>query len=496
MADAAAKLGHWSEAVAALERAAALNPGEARIARDLSAALSNLGRSDDALTAMEKALALGPTNFPDRLTYAELLFDANRKRDAAAEIDHATSLALGQILAANESGAAAISPDRISDVRELGIVLDRQNQVDDLRELLAAAEKAGIAPEEFASLRASLAFREGDPQEAKRLLLQDRARLAHWDRLMVRVADALGDADEAFAAARAMNRAASHYNGWRQRAATYRANIRATAAVVTPGWASRIHTLPPDGDIPDIAFVVGFPRSGTTLLDTFLMGHPRTNVIEEGRMLEFATAVISESPGLDWPPEIVARAQKAYLDDLRQHLPAGFNGLVVDKHPFNMLRLPVLHALFPNAKVIFAQRHPCDVVLSSYMQNFRLNPAMACFLDLADAADLYDAAMTMWTRSRDAVPQAIHTVVYECLTADPRAELKPALEFLGLDWNDEILDHQATAKSRGLINTASYDQVVQPLSRSPSGRWRRYERQLEGVLPVLLPWAERLGYTN
>jgi hypothetical protein len=213
-------------------------------------------------------------------------------------------------------------------------------------------------------------------------------------------------------------------------------------------------------------------------------------------MLELATKVISEASGVDWPFDLVMRARRAYVDELCQNLPTDFNGLVVDKHPLNMLRLAVLHALFPSAKVIFAQRHPCDVVLSGYMQSFRLNHAMASFLDIADAADLYDAAMTMWTRSRNAVPQAIHTVVYERLTADPRAELRPALAFLGLEWRDELLDHQTTAKSRGLITTASYDQVVQPLSRAPSGRWRRYRKQLEPVLPILLPWAERLGYAR
>jgi hypothetical protein len=267
-----------------------------------------------------------------------------------------------------------------------------------------------------------------------------------------------------------------------------------TAEVVTPDWASRMPTLAPDDGIPDLAFVVGFPRSGTTLLDTFLMGHPQTHVVEEGRMLEQATLVISESPGADWPLDLVTRARSVYLDELRRNVPADFNGLVVDKHPMNMMRLAVLHALFPSAKVLFVQRHPCDVVLSGYMQSFRLNHAMANFLDLADAADLYDASMTMWTRSRDAVPQAIHSVVYERLTADPGTELKPALAFLGLDWHDELLDHQTTAKKRGLISTASYDQVVQPLSRAPSGRWRRYRKQLESVLPVLVPWAERLGY--
>lgn len=211
-------------------------------------------------------------------------------------------------------------------------------------------------------------------------------------------------------------------------------------------------------------------------------------------MLELATEVVSESSDVDWPPEIVARARKAYVDELSRHVPPDSTGLVVDKHPMNMLRLAVLHAIFPNAKVLFAQRHPCDCVLSGFMQSFQLNHAMASFLDVADAADLYDASMTMWTRSRDAIPHAIHPVVYERLTADPGAELRPALQFLGLDWRDELLDHQATAKSRGLITTASYDQVVQPLSRTPSGRWRRYRKQLEPVLPVLLPWAERLGY--
>ena len=504
-ADAAGKLGRWGDAVSALQQAAALNPDDAEIARNLSSALSNLGRFDDALAALEKSLALDPGNFSDRLTYAELLIDAGRKRDAALEIESASRLALGRMLAVEEQhtqrGADSDTEvgtlsARIGDVRELAIVLDRQNQVQDLRELLEAAHKRGIAADELASLHASLAFREGNLYEAKRLLMQDRARLAHWDRLMVRVADALGDCDQAFAAATAMNRAAGHYDGWRRRTAAYRANIRKTAAIVTPEWVSRIHTLPSDDRIPDIAFVVGFPRSGTTLLDTFLMGHPRTHVIEEGRMLEFATGVISESPGTDWPLDLVMRAQKAYLDDLWRHVPAGFDGLIVDKHPFNMLRLPVLHALFPSAKVIFAQRHPCDVVLSGYMQNFKLNPAMACFLDLADAADLYDAGMTMWTRSREAVPQATHTVVYERLTVDPGAELKPTLEFLGLDWHEQLLDHQSTAKRRGLINTASYDQVVQPLSRAPSGRWRRYRKQLEPVLPVLLPWSERLGYES
>jgi tetratricopeptide (TPR) repeat protein len=456
------------------------------------------GRIDAALEWLRRASEADPGDVGIRLAYARLLADMGWIQEALVEMEEASRLELARVLANDVPNASTISAANLANLRELGLLLERSNQLDGLRQLLAATEKAGIAPEALGSLWASVALREGRPEEARRLLLQDHAYFddAHWDRLMTKVADALGDVDEAFAAAEAMNRAAAGYEEWRRRTAHYRSQIRATAQIVTPEWASRIPHASPDESIADPAFVVGFPRSGTTLLDTFLMGHPKTHVIEEGRMLELATGIISEAPGADWPPELVTRSRKAYVDELSRHVPPNFTGLVVDKHPMNMLRLAVLHALFPNAKVIFAQRHPCDVVLSGYMQSFRLNHAMASFLDLGDAADLYDASMTMWTRSRNAVPQAIHTVVYERLIADPAAELRPAVEFLGLDWSDELLDHQTTAKNRGLITTASFDQVVQPLNSAPSGRWRRYRKQLEPVLSVLLPWAERLGYQD
>jgi hypothetical protein len=421
------------------------------------------------------------------------------------EIEEGSRLALERALqgaraevGGGQAAAISISPDQLASVRELGLLLDRSNQVEGLRRLLAAAGKAGIAPEALGYLEASMALREGRPEEAKRLLLHDRQNIddAQWYRMKTRIADALDDPDEAFAAAEEMNRVVPGYDEWRRRAANYREQIRAIAEGMTPQWASRIQPIKSDDDVRAPAFLVGFPRSGTTLLDTFLMGHPQTCVVEEGKMLERAAKVVSDSPHDDWPRDVLMAARKAYIDDLSDHVPPDFNGLVVDKHPLNMLRLAIIHALFPGAKVIFAQRHPCDVVLSGFLQSFQLNHAMACFLDLADAADFYDATMTLWTRAHDAVPQAIHSVVYERLIADPAAELRPVVEFLGLDWSDQMLDHQATAKSRGSVITPSYDQIVQPLSAAPSGRWRRYEKQLEPVLPVLLPWAERLGYTS
>ena len=190
------------------------------------------------------------------------------------------------------------------------------------------------------------------------------------------------------------------------------------------------------------------------------------------------------------------QARNAYFAELDRHLDRGFSGLIVDKLPLNMLGLPAIYSLFPDARVIFAQRHPCDAVLSGFMQSFTLNDAMACFLKIEDSADFYDAAMTLFTRCRDALPLAAHTLVYEELVADPGHALRPLIEFLGLDWRPELLDHRATAKARGAIITPSYDQVIQPLNKAPSGRWRRYEAQLKPALPALLPWAKRLGYAD
>jgi hypothetical protein len=120
---------------------------------------------------------------------------------------------------------------------------------------------------------------------------------------------------------------------------------------------------------------------------------------------------------------------------------------------------------------------------------------MACFLKLDTAADFYDAAMTLWTRCEQLFRLNVHRIVYEELVADPEKTLRPVVDYLGLDWHEDLLDHRATAKARGVISTPSYDQVVQPINTRASGRWRRYEEQLKPVLPILLPWAERLGYT-
>ena len=414
-------------------------------------------------------------------------------------------LGLGRSLAAQmrfgEAEAAfrralEIAPTHIPALRELGLTLERTNRMDALGTLLDDAAAAGLGGE-LPDLRALRALREGSGEEAWAIArtIDARADPVRLLALKAKCADRAGDSAQAFAAAEAMNRAIPGYAEWRRVGRDFRNYLRSGCEAMA-AWPRELPTAPPT-DRPSPAFLVGFPRSGTTLADTFLMGHPDVHVLEEVQML--ATAARSLPTDIDLPattPEQLGSAREVYYAELDHHLEPGVGGLVIDKLPLNMFSLPLIASLFPDARVIFVQRHPCDCVLSAFMQDFRLNAAMASFLDLGDAAELYDSGMRFFIKARERTRLDIHTLVYEQLIADPESTLRAAVDFLGLEWRPELLDHRATAAARGAIATPSYSQVSHALSARPSGRWRRYEEQLAGILPLLQPWAERLGYSG
>ena len=148
-----------------------------------------------------------------------------------------------------------------------------------------------------------------------------------------------------------------------------------------------------------------------------------------------------------------------------------------------MNSIPAIRRLFPDARIILALRHPCDVVLSCYVTNFKPNNAMASFLSLETAAELYDLSFALFEKSRELLKPALHVNRYEKLVDDRDRELRPLLDFLELDWDERVLDHESTARARGHIKTASYAQVVEPIYKRSAGRWENYRKHLEPVLP-------------
>jgi hypothetical protein len=231
------------------------------------------------------------------------------------------------------------------------------------------------------------------------------------------------------------------------------------------------------------------------LLDTILMSHPQVEVLEEEPTLKNAMDALGGVERLAGASlDELHAVREAYFDTARSRTPLTPGHLLVDKNPLAMNNLAAIRRFFPDARIILALRHPCDVVLSCYLTNFKLNDGMASFLRLETAAQLYDLSFRYFERASELLRPEIHTIRYENLVDDRDKELRPLFDFLKLEWHDDVLDHQATARSRGHIKTASYAQVVEPIYKRSSGRWLNYRKHLEPIIPVLRPWIEKFGY--
>ncbi|MGD9980401.1 MAG: sulfotransferase [Hyphomonadaceae bacterium] len=241
-------------------------------------------------------------------------------------------------------------------------------------------------------------------------------------------------------------------------------------------------------------FLVGFPRSGTTLLEQVLSAHSQLVCIEEREHL----ARSAQEAAAD--PEKLAALSAAGIEGIRAEYwrrvraeaNVGKRG-VVDKLPLNIVFLPLIRRVFPDAKVLLALRDPRDVVLSCYQQRFGMNAAMVQFLELQAAAAYYDKVMTLGLLCREKLGLALHEVRYENVVADLEGVAREVTSFLGLDYEPSMLAFREAALQRA-INTPSARQVVEPIYARSVARWKRYETQLAPVLPLLDAWAKRLGY--
>jgi hypothetical protein len=167
---------------------------------------------------------------------------------------------------------------------------------------------------------------------------------------------------------------------------------------------------------------------------------------------------------------------------------------LVDKNPFNMLRLPLIYRLFPQARIVLIVRHPCDVILSCFLQHFRApDLAMLC-RDLASLASAHRRSFDFWYSQATLMPGAVYELSYERFVGDLPAEVRRLAEFLDLPWHDALLEPARHARGKGYISTPSYTQVVEPVSSKPVGRWKHYERHFQELLPTLRPYLERWGY--
>ena len=246
-------------------------------------------------------------------------------------------------------------------------------------------------------------------------------------------------------------------------------------------------------------FLVGFPRSGTTLLDTILRSHSKIDVVEEQPLvikMHEKLGVSKTFSDIEIIDDDLAKIlSDVYFTELEKRIQHRNDALLIDKLPLNILSVPLIKKVFPGAKFILALRHPLDCVLSCWMQNFKLNQAMANMADLDRTVDFYCTAMEILELCKQRYQLDIHQIRYEDLVVDFTGNISELLAFLDLTWEEQLKGYQKTAIARGKINTPSYSQVIKPIYDSAAYRWKKYEKNLLPHKKRLAIWAEAYGYS-
>jgi tetratricopeptide (TPR) repeat protein len=254
----------------------------------------------------------------------------------------------------------------------------------------------------------------------------------------------------------------------------------------------------PASSVAKHVFLLGHPRSGTTLAENILASLPDAVAIEERPTIAgLGREMLNEPDGLDAFSRLgtaeLDRFRADYWERAQRAAQSRLEGkLFIDMDPFKGARLPFLARLFPAAKFVITRRDPRDVVWSCFHTNFAFNSGTATFGSLENTARHYAATWAIAEEALATIPMDWFELRYETLVRDFDATTRALCDFIGVEWSEEVRSFDRTAQRRG-VSTASAAQVRQGLYDG-SGGWRRYERQFESVLPILQPWIERFGY--
>ena len=490
--------GRIDEAASLLKRARSLAPKDAHILNSLGVCLKALGDTDGALRAYEAATRADPGLAAAHFNRGSILEERSDISGARLAYERATALDPNYVeplagLAWLDAQAGDTDSARSRTHRAL--TLSPSNVL-----ALLALASADLQDRDLAAAADGLATLQQDPA----LTPLNRS-------IVLGLAGDLLDAQdrpaEAFAAHTASNAQLKALNGPHFEAPGQESalgQVRRLAAwfdMTDPQlWRESSPARPRASDPKAHVFLVGFPRSGTTLLENVLAAHPEVVSLEEKDLLAPAAAsYLASNEGLVRLARIgsgeALRQRDAYWAVVRGHGVEPRGKVFIDKMPLASVQLPLVAKLFPNARVLFARRDPRDVVLSCFRRRFGMNPSMYQLLTLEGAAAFYDAVMGLSERYREILPLAQHIVRYESLVEDFEGTVRSACDFLGLEWDTGMADFAARARSRG-ISTPSAAQVARGLNREGQGAWRRYERQMNSILPLLAPWVERFGYPS
>jgi tetratricopeptide (TPR) repeat protein len=473
-----------------LLRAREQAPRHADLLNALGECFSRLGRSREALDVFDSALKVAPE--------ARFHFGRAMALEELSQLDAARS-GFEQVVALN--------PAHVDALARLALLALQRGDAASARNL---AEKAlAIAPHDATAriVLAHAALEQKDMAAAEQqvsILVRDpslgpvnRAYAMSLAGDILDAQDRTSEAFAAYAASKAIQRDAfaAQMEGVEsvamreQRLADYfrRAEPASWRASVDGPGGPHTHV-----------FLVGFPRSGTTLLEQVLAAHPDVAAMEERTcLMDSAAAFFGSDAGLDrlaaLPDGELAHWRELYWKRVGEAGVQPSKPVFVDKMPLNAVFLPLVAKLFPGAKILFALRDPRDVVLSCFRRRFAMNAGMYEFTSLETTAAYYGTVMRLMDIYREKLALDVFETRHESLVRDFDGEAGSVCDFLGVEFRDEMRAFANRARAQ-TIDTPSGAQVARGLNTQGLDQWRRYATQLQPVLPWLAPFAARFGY--
>lgn len=460
------EMGRFEPAAEAYLRAVELEPKRADIHCNCGYVQMKLGEYENAHHSLEKALELDPGLVDAHFTLGQLYATTNK------------------LEAATESFRQAIvcDPEDIRTHMELGTVSLELGQIDDARDCYRRVHE--IEPDHaqtwFLLGKTEKFSADGPEIEAmegllNRLPINDEGRI-HLGFALAKAWDELDDADKAFSYLEAANRL-------KRNTFQYDADehARRIERIIKAFDASTISEAPhEDMSTESPIFVLGMPRSGTSLVEQVLASH--SQVFGAGEREDLARLVSAR----DYPEEVVSlttpalkKLGESFVGSLKSLAPQSQR--VTDKTPLNFLYIGLIWLCLPNAKVVHCVRDPMDTCLSNYKELFASGHFHSYDLEeLGEFYRMYHRLMEHW---KDLFPGFINDLRYEDLIADPETEIRKLLSWVELSWEDGCLEFHKTERP---VRTASAFQVRQPIYETSVRRWKKYQKQL-------LPLSDALG---
>jgi Flp pilus assembly protein TadD len=496
-------------------------------------ALVHIARGDmqSARVLLEEAVAAAPDDLEIRLRLAQVCLerqDPDAAEDAIApwqrlaqagdpllgEVGHLLAM-LGDVDAAERAlgfaGEAAEAPALVR-LRWVQL-LERTNRVAEARALLDGLLISGESADlgnELTHAHGQLAQRETKHGLACKLFRENLARVRetrdrHFDLYpLARSLDAMQRYEEAHQALVEAHASQVEYLGHTAPLATLRGApvMRIAEHSCEPADVALWNNdgAPAAADSP--VFIVAFPRSGTTLLELALDAHPGLQSMDEQPYLQNALDDL-RATGCSYPDGLaamtadqLAEVRARYWQRVSRKVRLAPGQRLVDKNPLNLLRLPLIKRLFPNAHILVAVRHPCDVILSNFQQHFRAPEYALMCRSLPSIATGFRKAFEFWYQQQALLAPNSREVRYEQLVADFEPQVRAIVSFLGLPWDDAVAAPGKRATEKRFVSTPSYSQVVQPVTTKAVNRWHNYRGHFDEVLQIVAPLLARWGYES